>query len=666
MKITKAAMKDGLMKHPVTTTLQAEVERMHSEKMLDGKELPMLMFSATFGRGGFDDVKHFTGLLKLTAVSESEQAISEWQQQAMQLPYTVLAYRSINRHKLHIVVHVAFADGHEATSVEEYVSLLQQAQQQVAVVYQSLIGCEWMSEELQLNKGCATSFDPVVHANEAAQPFPVIIKDDDLLRPYRQTQVTDSGNINDRPSAEEQEYMKLEYYTCLRKALEEHPRKEDEEQALCSLAGYCHKAHLDEEASVRRTLWDWHFHESEDLVRKIFRAAYANDYHGKTISQMNQKERIARTIRNFFERRYQLRYNEVKEMVEYRQNDQTFYPWKPLDDRELRRIAFEEMLEGGHGWLIDINMYVNSSLIKRYNPIFDFLGGVGEWDQQHNYIEMYAQRLKTDFDRWPHFFHRWLLAVVAQAMRKSRDYGNSMVPLLIGPQAMKKTVFCKNILPYSLREYFMDDIKMDNPDQVERVLGRMWLVNIEEYDGKTDDEQAKIKRLLTEKDVQTRKMRSEHYTMKPRLCSFIATTNNYHPLTDPTGSRRYLCVEVKEQVDMSGDINYRQMYAQAVWEIEHGAQYWFDNDDEREIMEHNAQYQQHTSLEDVINNLFVPAKRCKEHFMTATDIQHHLNSVLMKSDVPTLGKLGRILHRQHIPDGSQNGIHGYYLSLREK
>ena len=80
MKITKAAMKDGLMKHPVTTTLQAEVERMHSEKMLDGKELPMLMFSATFGRGGFDDVKHFTGLLKLTAVSESEQAISEWQQ----------------------------------------------------------------------------------------------------------------------------------------------------------------------------------------------------------------------------------------------------------------------------------------------------------------------------------------------------------------------------------------------------------------------------------------------------------------------------------------------------------------------------------------------------------------------------------------------------------
>ena len=151
--------------------------------------------------------------------------------------------------------------------------------------------------------------------------------------------------------------------------------------------------------------------------------------------------------------------------------------------------------------------------------------------------------------------------MVAQALGMNRDYGNSMVPLLIGPQAMKKSTFCKNILPYSLREYYMDDIKMDNAEQVERVLGRMWLVNIDEYNSKTEREQAKIKRLLTEKDVQVRRMRSEQYTMTPRLCSFIATTNERVPLCDPTGSRRYLCVEITGQADMSGQVNYRQMYA---------------------------------------------------------------------------------------------------------
>jgi len=230
---------------------------------------------------------------------------------------------------------------------------------------------------------------------------------------------------------------------------------------------------------------------------------------------------------------------------------------------------------------------------------------------------------------------------------------------------MKKSTFCKNILPYALREYFMDDIKMDNAEQVERVLGRMWLVNIDEYNAKTEREQAKIKRLLTEKDVQIRKMRSDQYTMTPRLCSFIATTNDRQPLMDPTGSRRYLCVEMTGQADMSGAINYRQMYAQAVWEIEHGEQYWFDNDDEREITEHNTKYLLRSSVEDILASLYEPAHKERSHFMTATGIQKQLKSQLLTADIPTLAKLGRALKRMHYPEGAQDGIRGYYLRSRK-
>ena len=666
MKITKVTMKNGEMQQPVTTDLHAVIERMNCEDILNGRELPRLIFSATFGRGGFDDVRRMTGLLLLTAGSDSEQQVRHWQQQVVQVPYTVLTLRSLDRRCLHIVVRVAFADGHEAQSADEYLQLLRQARQQAAVVYGSIAGCKWQHQELQLTTGCFMTYDPKARLNEEAQAFPVVMTATDPLTPYRQVLVEQDGSVIDAPDYKDMQRMKLEYYTCLNHALEEYPGEGNEEQALCALAGYCRQARLEEEACIRRTLWHGHFQEHEDVVRKIFRSAYSREYKGKTVSQMNQKERIARTIRDFFDRRYQLRYNEVKQMVEYRPNDQTFFPWQPLGDRELRRIAFEEMLEGGHAWMVDIELYVHSSLVKRYNPIHEFLGGVGQWDQKHDYIEEYARRLKTDYDRWPHFFHRWLLAMVAQAMDKSRDYGNSMVPLLIGTQAMKKSTFCKNILPYTLREYYMDDIKMDNAEQVERVLGRMWLVNIDEYNAKTEREQAKIKRLLTEKDVQIRKMRSDQYTMTPRLCSFIATTNDRQPLMDPTGSRRYLCVEMKGQADMSGRVNYRQMYAQAVWEIEHGEQYWFDNDDEREITEHNTKYQMRTSVEEALNSLFEPAEHKKEHFMTATEIQKLLRSHLLTADVPTLGKLGRALRRQQIPDGSLNGIHGYYLHLRKK
>ena len=75
--------------------------------------------------------------------------------------------------------------------------------------------------------------------------------------------------------------------------------------------------------------------------------------------------------------------------------------------------------------------------------------------------------------------------MVAQALNINRDHGNSMVPLLIGGQGIRKSTFCKNILPPSLREYYMDDIKMDNA------------------------EQAKIKRLLTTASVRRDAGRSD-------------------------------------------------------------------------------------------------------------------------------------------------------------
>ena len=72
-----------------------------------------------------------------------------------------------------------------------------------------------------------------------------------------------------------------------------------------------------------------------------------------------------------------------------------------------------------------------------------------------------------------------------------------------------------------------------------------------------------------------------------------------------------------------------------------------------------------STVEEVLNNLFAPAERTKDCFMTATEIQQQLRTRLLTADVPTLGKLGRALRRQHIPDGLLNGVHGYYLHLRQ-
>ena len=258
--------------------------------------------------------------------------------------------------------------------------------------------------------------------------------------------------------------------------------------------------------------------------------------------------------------------------------------------------------------------------------------------------------------------------MVAQALGMGGDYGNSMVPLLIGGQGLKKSTFCRNILPPELRDYFMDDIKMDNAEQGERVLGRMWLGCIDEYNAKTPREQAKIKRLLTEKDVQVRRPRSDQYTMTPRLASFIATTNDPTPLPSADGTRRYLCVEVTGQIDMEGTIDWPQLFAQAQAELrQKGCIYWFTDEDEADVQAHNIPYQQDSSTEQLLTAFFRPADMHQQStFWRVSDIQRVLARELKAADVPNLTRLGLALRALRWPRGGINGVRGYYLHQREK
>ena len=253
---------------------------------------------------------------------------------------------------------------------------------------------------------------------------------------------------------------------------------------------------------------------------------------------------------------------------------------------------------------------------------------------------------------------------LAQWLGRDKRFGNMLVPMLIGGQGTHKTTFCRMILPPALRDYFIDDIKMDNAEQVERVLARMALVNIDEYNSKTDREQAKIKRILAEKDVQVRKMRSDQYVRTDRTASFIATTNQPHPLTDPTGSRRYICCPVNGIIDTEPTVNYRQLYAQAVYELKHGARYYPSREEEQQMEAHNAAFQQMQKGELVLTEFFEPMERNKDNLMSLAEIEQSLRSRLSAADIPTLKELSASLAR-HFQAGAVKGRRGWYMRARQ-
>ena len=112
-------------------------------------------------------------------------------------------------------------------------------------------------------------------------------------------------------------------------------------------------------------------------------------------------------------------------------------------------------------------------------------------------------------------------------------------------------------------------------------------------------------------ELNIRKAYQKSYASLPRMASFIATSNQKELLSDPSGSRRFLCIEVEEKIDCS-PIDHDQIYAQLKTCLSGGERYWFTSREEAEIMASNAKFYKQTIEEDIFHSCFRQASK-SEH-----------------------------------------------------
>lgn len=129
----------------------------------------------------------------------------------------------------------------------------------------------------------------------------------------------------------------------------------------------------------------------------------------------------------------------------------------------------------------------------------------------------------------------------------------------------------------------------------------------------------------------------------PRLASFIATSNMTDILTDPSGSRRFLGVELTGPIDVSVRLNYEQLYAQAMQALQDGEKSYFDTAENAVIMQSNLQFQVESPFKQCFLALFEPTNDIKEgKYMTAASIfailRHHFGSSLQVSNIQRFGR----------------------------
>ena len=353
------------------------------------------------------------------------------------------------------------------------------------------------------------------------------------------------------------------------------------------------------------------------------------------------------SMMQLLESRYDFRYNTVMKYVEYLPKDKGWYGYRPVEPRVQKRMTLEVQLADIRVSIKDVRNFLESDYIKNYNPIEEYLFQCyDKWDGK-DHIRALARTVPTANPHWADWFYTWFLGMVDQWRGYShRQYGNSVAPLLISKQGYNKSTFCRRLLPPELQWGYSDNLILSEKRQVYQAMAQFMVINLDEFNQISPQvQQGFLKNLIQLPTLKYKPPYGSHVMEFPRLASFIATSNMKDILTDPSGNRRFIGVELTGPIDVSVRPNYQQLFAQALTALHNGEKSYFDAEQVKLIMKNNCQFEVAEPIEQYFQLYFDLVENEKEgEYLTAAEIFDYLKKQIGSSlKVNSLMGFGRKL-----------------------
>ena len=327
--------------------------------------------------------------------------------------------------------------------------------------------------------------------------------------------------------------------------------------------------------------------------------------------------------------KYELRYNLLSEQSEYRERGSVGDDFAPITKRVYMTWLMDIQADGyNYTWIEGVRIAAESLHIPSYHPVTHYFASLPQWDGTDR-LRPLMQRL-TDDDTLVDYLCRWMLALVAQAQgREEALYANSVAPILISEQqGWHKSTFCRMLLPPELRMFYTDSFDLAAESQCELRLTDCLLINLDEFDRYSSHKQSTLKNLMQMPSLRCRKAYARNATTLPRVASFIGTSNTPRLLTDPTGSRRFLCVELTHMIDVDTPICHAQLYAQCMHLLRNGERHHFTADEVANIELHNRAYRLLPPVEQHFRAHFRhPEEGEQPQLLSAAEIHEYLRKL---------------------------------------
>ena len=152
-----------------------------------------------------------------------------------------------------------------------------------------------------------------------------------------------------------------------------------------------------------------------------------------------------------------------------------------------------------------------------------------------------------------------------------RPESNQLMPVTIGKQDVGKTELFRRLLPIELKNFYAEFKIQPLDENFQKSMANYMLIMDDEMDSHGPKDAEALKAVLTSKAIDSRPLFTDLRVKLPRRASLCGTGNNPQVLSDPTGNRRLLPIEITSiDFNIIDSVDRKKMIAEASLLLDNG------------------------------------------------------------------------------------------------
>jgi predicted P-loop ATPase len=348
--------------------------------------------------------------------------------------------------------------------------------------------------------------------------------------------------------------------------------------------------------------------EAKEVVEQVYNSNFTE--------VKTDKDDNIEVIETFIKRECQIRYNEIT--LKYEREE------KPMNDRDFNSLYLnckKVVPEVSKDLFLSC---IDSDRTPIYNPIKEFFAKYKS-RKPERLIETLAESIITnskDQDYHHYFIRKWMIGCVAMWHKK---HSPLMLILAGDKQNTGKSYFFRHLLPQEMQSYYAEAELTGDKDENLLMCSKMIIMN-DEMSNKSKRDITVMKKLCSTEWFNLRKPYGRLSEDFRRIAGLCGTSNSLELISDPTGNRRIIPIEVL-QINHAkyNSIDKIDLWMEAYHAYKAGEEHQLNSKDIEKLNRNTDKYEEASPEFELLTQYYKPALESDfPTYVTNTEIKSYL------------------------------------------